>query len=107
QHRPIHHGAAAQVLPNSRNEGAAAVMATRPRSRSIVVCALALGAFARVTTAQQIPVSAGLTLDRDTVRIGDSFRIVVSLRVPRGATIEFPTALDSSGTVQSLDPRAV
>lgn len=56
---------------------------------------------------QQIPVSAGLTLERDTVRIGDPFRVFVSVRAPKGATIEFPTALDSSGTVQSIDPRAV
>ena len=56
---------------------------------------------------QQIPVSAGLTIEHDTVRIGDPFRVFVSIRAPQGATIEFPTALDSAGTVQSIDPRAV
>jgi hypothetical protein len=57
--------------------------------------------------AQQIPVSSGLTIEHDTVRIGDPFRVFVSIRAPQGATIEFPTALDSTGTVQSIDPRAV
>ncbi len=60
-----------------------------------------------VASAQQIPVSSGLTLDHDTVRVGDPFRIFVSIRAPRGATIEFPPALDSTGIVQSIDPRAV
>jgi hypothetical protein len=57
--------------------------------------------------AQQIPVSSGLTIEHNTVRIGDPFRVFVSIRAPQGATIEFPTALDSTGTVQSIDPRAV
>lgn len=57
--------------------------------------------------AQQIPVSSGLTIEHDTVRIGDPFRVFVSIRAPQGATIEFPTAFDSMGTVQSIDPRAV
>ena len=70
----------------------------------VPLCALLLPA---VAAAQQIPVSSGLTLDHDTVRVGDPFRVFVSIRAPRGATIEFPTALDSTGTVQSIDPRAV
>jgi hypothetical protein len=57
--------------------------------------------------AQQIPVDAGLSIEKDSVRIGDPFRVFVSIRAPRGATIEFPTALDSSSTVQSIDPRVV
>src|SRR5437870_3914601 len=58
-------------------------------------------------SAQQIPVDARLTVETDTVRIGDPFRVFVSVRVPKGATIDFPVAFDSSGTVQSIDPRAV
>jgi hypothetical protein len=57
--------------------------------------------------AQQIPVKAGVTVAPDTVRVGDPFRVTVGLRVPRGATIEFPSATDSTSTVQSLDPVAV
>lgn len=57
--------------------------------------------------AQQIPVDARLTLEVDTVRVGDPFRVFVSIRAPKGATIDFPTAFDSSGVVQSIDPRAV
>jgi hypothetical protein len=68
---------------------------------------LLAAALPPVAGAQQIRVESNLTLDRDTVRVGDPFRVFVSVRAPRGATIEFPTALDSSGTVQSIDPRAV
>ena len=58
-------------------------------------------------TAQRIPVDAGLSIERDSVRVGDPFRIIVSVRAPQGATIEFPAALDSSSTVQSIDPRLI
>lgn len=69
-----------------------------------VIAAVVLPVVAR---AQQIPVSSALTLERDTVRVGDPFKVFVSIRAPQGATIEFPTALDSTGTVQSIDPRVV
>lgn len=74
------------------------------RAVCAVGAALLVGAGAG---AQQIPVEAGLVIERDTVRVGDPFRVFVSVRAPRGATIEFPTALDSSATVQSIDPRTV
>ena len=48
-----------------------------------------------------------MTVVPDTVRIGDPFRITVGVRVPLGATIEFPLTTDSTSTVQSLDPVAV
>jgi hypothetical protein len=57
--------------------------------------------------AQQIPVKAGVTVTPDSVRIGDPFRITVGIRAPVGATIDFPRVLDSTATVQSLDPVAV
>ena len=57
--------------------------------------------------AQAIPVKAGVTLSKDTVRVGDVFRVTVGIRAPVGATIEFPRAMDSTATVQSLDPVAV
>ena len=63
--------------------------------------------FPALARAQQIPVDARLTVERDTVRVGDPFRVFVSVRAPKGATIDFPTAFDSVGTVQSIDPRAV
>jgi hypothetical protein len=57
--------------------------------------------------AQQIAVQAGVTVAPDSVRIGDPFRVTIGVRAPAGATIEFPRALDSTGTVQSLDPVAI
>ena len=57
--------------------------------------------------AQQIPVKAGVTITPDSVRIGDPFRISVGVRAPVGASIEFPRVLDSTATVQSLDPVTV
>jgi hypothetical protein len=92
------------------------VTAMRPSPRLLLAAMIAVilgpSAFlgARTATelrAQQISVDARLTLEKDTVRIGDPFRVFVSVRVPRGATIDFPEAFDSAGTVQSIDPRAV
>src|SRR5438270_780247 len=78
------------------------------RLKLLVVVALVVGvAGTRDLRCQAITVDSRLTLEKDTVRIGDPFRVFVSVRVPKGATIDFPVALDSSGTVQSIDPRAV
>jgi hypothetical protein len=64
--------------------------------------------FATVSSgAQQIPVKAGVTAAPDSVRIGDSFRVTVGIRAPRGATIQFPRTMDSAASVQSLDPVVV
>jgi len=62
---------------------------------------------ASVALAQQIPVKAGVTVAPDSVRIGDPFRVTVGVRAPVGASIEFPRVLDSTATVQSLDPVTV
>lgn len=74
--------------------------------------ALMLGALLTapcVASAQQknIPVQAGITLEHDTVTIGDVVRLVVRVRAPHGATINFPAAVDSLGPVQSLEPPTV
>jgi len=66
----------------------------------VIACGLPLAA-------QQIPVKAGVTLTPDSVRIGDPFRITIGVRAPVGASIEFPRVLDSTATVQSLDPVTV
>jgi hypothetical protein len=55
----------------------------------------------------QFPVDVRVNIEKDSVRIGDPFRVFINVRAPRGASIEFPEALDSTGTVQSIDPRAV
>jgi hypothetical protein len=75
--------------------------------RPVAVAALLGAALGVAAGAQQIPVKAGITVAPDTVRVGDPFRVTVGIRAPRGATIEFPTATDSTSTVQSLDPAAV
>ncbi len=62
---------------------------------------------ASVARAQQIQVAAGVTISPDTVRVGDPFRVTVGIRAPKGATIVFPRATDSTSTVQSLDPVAL
>lgn len=54
-----------------------------------------------------LSVKSGINVAPDTVKVGDPFHVVVGIRAPRGATIEFPRVLDSAGAVQSLDPVAV
>ena len=43
-----------------------------------------------------IPVQLGVSVSADTVTVGQRFVAVIRVRAPRGATIEFPTALDSA-----------
>jgi hypothetical protein len=77
-------------------------------ARTLFVVLIGLTAVARgVSAQQQIPVKAGVSVAPDSVRIGDPFRITIGIRAPLGATIEFPTATDSTSTVQSLDPVSV
>jgi hypothetical protein len=66
-------------------------------------------ALPQITHAQQreIPVQAGITLERDTVTVGDVVRLTVRIRAPHGSTINFPAAVDSLGPVQSLAPPTV
>ena len=57
--------------------------------------------------APRIAVQAGVTLERDSVTVGDVVQLLVRVRAPRGATINFPAAVDSLGPVQSLEPPTV
>src|SRR4051812_41833427 len=77
--------------------------------RAVRILALmgAVASGARYAHAQQIPADVHVSIEKDSVRIGDPFRIVITVRTVAGATIEFPDALDSTSTVQSIDPRAV
>ncbi len=70
----------------------------------LVVAALCM---ALPVAAQQIPVQAGVSVSPDTVRVGDPFTVTVAVRVPKGATIEFPVAADTTGTVQALASRTI
>lgn len=62
-------------------------------------------------TAQQQParnaISAGVTMSKDTVTIGEPFEVRVRVRAPNDAQISFPDNPDTSGTVQARDPRVV
>lgn len=84
-----------------RRRRAVAVVAT---SVSLVVVATT-AARAQATT--RVPVQAGATIDRDSVTVGDVVTLTVRVRAPRGATINFPAAVDSLGAVQSLAPPLV
>ena len=72
------------------------------------LAALALGApfacAAPQATGAPIPVQAAVGVEPDTVRVGDPFLIQIGIRAPLGATIKFPQAPDSTGSVQGLDP---
>lgn len=68
---------------------------------------LAAAASPAIGQQPQIPVQAGITLERDTVTVGDVVRLTIRMRAPRGATIGFPTAVDSSAVVQPLDAPTV
>lgn len=52
-------------------------------------------------------IARGVAVSPDTVTVGDPFRVVVRIRAPRGATIEFPQAPDSGTGVEALDPVSV
>lgn len=77
--------------------------------------ALLLGLAAPAAAAQNdavpasstIRVQAGAIVDRDTVTVGDVVRLTVRVRAPLGATVNFPTALDSLAPVQALEPPVV
>lgn len=91
-----------------------AVVAGRARYLRVWIargtCALALTlGVGRCAAAQrpQIQVQAGTTIERDTVTVGQVVRLTVRVRAPLGATIGFPTLLDSAAIVQPLDAPTV
>lgn len=73
----------------------------------LAAIAMPLRAQDVVPASSTITVQAGATVDRDTVTVGDVVRLVVRVRAPLGATINFPTAVDSLGPVQALEPPTV
>jgi hypothetical protein len=50
-------------------------------------------------------VQMGYDIEPDTVTVGDPFRVMVRVRAPLGAAIEFPAGPDSGAAVEALDPR--
>jgi hypothetical protein len=75
-----------------------------------VFAALALGRSPLAAQSDRGPavtVQGGAVVDRDTVTVGDVVRLTVRVRAPLGATISFPTGLDSLAPVQALEPPTV
>lgn len=74
-----------------------------------LAAALLVAASGHAAHAQQpvIPVQAGATLERDTVTVGDVVRLTVRVRAPLGATVGFPTSVDSTAVVQPLEAPTV
>ena len=75
------------------------------------LAALALWLAVHPLAAQQQParnaISAGVTMSKDTVTVGEPFEVRVRVRAPSDAQISFPDNPDTSGTVQARDPRVV
>jgi len=53
---------------------------------------------------QDAPVRLGISLQPDTVTVGDPFIVSVRVQAPLGAAIEFPENPDSTFAIQALDP---
>ena len=73
-----------------------------------MLLALAQGPAQRSPAAAQQPavaVQMGYTVEPDTVTVGDPFRLIVRVRAPLGASVEFPAGPDSGAAVEALDPR--
>ena len=76
--------------------------------RAFGLALVALFAAAPIFAQQPpIPVQAGVTLERDTVTVGEVVRLTIRVHAPVGATIGFPTTVDSSAVVQPLEPPLV
>ncbi|MGQ0765870.1 MAG: hypothetical protein ACT4OZ_09405 [Gemmatimonadota bacterium] len=72
---------------------------------AVLMVALVGGSLAAPSSAAaQDRVQLGARVDRDTVTVGDPFRVTVRVRAPRESTIEFPEAPDSGTGVEALDP---
>ena len=74
-----------------------------------VACSKVLRAQDPQTTpaSSTITVQAGAAVDRDTVTVGDVVHLTIRVRAPLGATVNFPTGVDSLGAVQALEPPVV
>lgn len=60
-----------------------------------------------VAGAQQAPIQRGVVVQPESVTVGDPFRVIVRVRAPLGAVIEFPPAPDTAEKVEPLDPVVV
>ncbi|MEP7343660.1 MAG: hypothetical protein ABI877_00275 [Gemmatimonadaceae bacterium] len=68
---------------------------------------LTIALLALQAAPQASRVQMGVVVQPETVTVGDPFRLIIRVRAPRSAVIEFPTAMDSGGVVEALDPVVV
>jgi hypothetical protein len=74
----------------------------------LFVVALLFGASTLAAQPQgSQPVRYGITKSRDTVTVGEPFEVRVRIRAPADAAIVFPLGPDSTGAVQTRDPRSI
>ena len=53
--------------------------------------------------AQEVPLQRGVVVEPESVAVGDPFRVIIRVRAPRGALIEFPQGNDTTTRVEPLD----
>ncbi|MBI3791222.1 MAG: hypothetical protein HY275_10135 [Gemmatimonadetes bacterium] len=72
---------------------------------------LALAGAARLLAQGATPDASGpavmVTVRPERARIGDPIVLVATVRAPAGATVEFPSVVNASESVDALDPRVV
>ncbi|MEP6834698.1 MAG: hypothetical protein ABJB74_14985 [Gemmatimonas sp.] len=70
-------------------------------SRALLIFALLAPPtlFAQVVQVNAKPMRIGATVSPDTVQVGDPFIMTVTVEVPAGARVTWPTPVDSSGPV--------
>lgn len=66
--------------------------------------ALALVMQQAAAPQDSVRVQMGVTVQPDTVTVGDPYLVMVRVRAPAGTRIAFPAAPDTGGTVEGVDP---
>lgn len=69
--------------------------------RALLLAALAL--VAPAASAQDVPVQRGVTVQPESVTVGDPFRVTIRIRAPKGTVLEFPQGPDTTTGVEPLD----
>jgi hypothetical protein len=63
------------------------------------------GRAQQVQVPGQEPVQMGVSVQPDTVTVGEHFLVSVRVRAPKGAEIGFPVGPDSGAVVEAVDPK--
>ena len=60
---------------------------------------------AQPAASQPIPVQLGVSVTADTVTVGQRFTLILRVRAPKGATVDFPQSVDSaaSGSITGME----